>query len=195
MHLMTRALALFALSTVPALAASWTVDAGHSRVGFAIDHMMVSTVRGEFGTFSGTMEYDPANVAATKVTGLVTVSSVDTRDTKRDDHLKSADFFDVSKYTDMKFTSKSVKNITDADFDLVGDLTIHGVTKEITLKVTKPKPEMKDPWGNVKTGLSATGTINRKDFGLTWNTALDGGGYIIGDNVALQLDIELAKNK
>lgn len=195
MQLLTRSIALFALSTLPALAATWTVDAGHSRVGFAIDHMMVSTVRGEFGTFSGTMEYDPANVAATKVSGVVTVSSVDTRDTKRDEHLKSPDFFDTTKYTEMKFVSKSVKNITDADFDLVGDLTIHGVTKEVTLKLTKPKPEMKDPWGTVKTGLSATGTINRKDFGLTWNTALDGGGYIIGETVTLQLDIELAKSK
>jgi polyisoprenoid-binding protein YceI len=186
------ALALLAFSA-PSFAASYTVDAGHSRVGFAVSHMMVSTVRGEFGTFSGTVEYDPANVGATKVEGKVTVASVDTRDTKRDEHLKAPDFFDAAKFPEMTFKSKAVKNITDTTFDVVGDLTIHGVTKEVTLKVNKLAADRKDPWGNTKSGTRAVATINRQDFGMTWNKALDGGGYIVGDEVTIEIDAELTR--
>lgn len=187
-----RALALFALST-PAFAASYTVDPSHTRVGFSVAHMMVSTVRGEFGTVAGTVEWDPANVAATKVDAKVTVTSVDTRDAKRDDHLRSPDFFDIAKFPEATFKSKSVKNITATTFDLVGDLTIHGVTKEVTFTVNKLPAERKDPWGNLKTGTRATTVINRKDFGMVWNKDLDGGGYIVGDEVSLELDVELLK--
>lgn len=194
MSLSSRAAFVFLLGSSPAFAAGWTVDPSHSHVGFAIDHMMVSTVRGEFGTFTGTMDYDAANVGATKISGTVTISSVATGDTKRDDHLKSADFFDATKYATMTFTSTKVDNITDKSFDVTGDLSMHGVTKSVKLTVTKPKGEMKDPWGNIKTGVSATATINRQDFGLTWNKALDGGGYIVGDTVTIQLDMELKKN-
>jgi polyisoprenoid-binding protein YceI len=192
-----RPLALLALvgATAPAFAASYSVDPAHSRVGFSVTHMMVSTVRGDFGTASGTVEWDPANVKATKVDARVGVTSVDTRDQKRDDHLRSPDFFDAAKFPEMTFKSKSVKNIGKDTFDLVGDLTIHGVTKEVTLTVKNLPEARKDPWGNMKTGTHATGTINRQDFGMTWNNALDGGGYIVGDDVAIELDIELALNK
>lgn len=186
-------LALSLLTTLPAWAASYTIDASHSRVGFSITHMTVSTVRGEFGTFSGTIEYDPNNVAATKVSGKVTVSAIDTRDVKRDEHLVSADFFDAAKFPEMSFVSTSVKNITADGFELVGNLTIHGVTKEVTFKVKKISAEVKDPWGNTKAGTSATAVINRQDFGLTWNKALDSGGYIIGDEVTIELDLELVR--
>jgi len=155
--------------------------------------MTVSTVRGEFGSFSGTVEYDPNNVAATKVSGKVTVSSVSTRDVDRDKHLVSPDFFDATKYAEMTFTSTAVKNITATDFDLVGNLTIHGVTKEVTFKMKKPTGEVKDPWGNYKAGTSATTTINRQDFGMVWNKSLDSGGYIVGDQVMIELDIELVR--
>ncbi|MDP2311956.1 MAG: YceI family protein [Pseudomonadota bacterium] len=192
-----RPLALLGLlaSSSSAFAATYDVDPSHSRVGFSVTHMMVSTVRGEFGTVAGTVDWDPANVAATKVNATVGVVSVDTRDAKRDEHLRSADFFDASKFAEMKFVSKSVKNITPEGFDLVGDLTIRGVTKETTFKVKTLPGDRKDPWGNMKTGTRATATINRQDFGVKWNTAIDGGGYIVGDEVAIELDVELARKK
>lgn len=188
--------ALFLAATLApgaASAATYQVDSSHTRVGFAVTHMMVSTVRGEFGTFSGTVEYDPKNVAATKVSGKVTVSSVDTRDGKRDDHLRSADFFDAVGFPEMTFTSKAVKNVTPQGFDLVGDLTIRGVTKEVTLKVAAFSPEYKDPWGNYKVGTRATTVINRKDFGVNWNANLDQGGVVVGDEVTIELDVELGR--
>jgi len=186
------ALASFA---APAFAASYTVDAEHSRVGFSVTHMTVSTVRGEFGTVTGAVEYDPANITATKVTATVGIASVDTRDQKRDDHLKSPDFFDATKFPDMTFTSTSVKNVKKDSFDLVGKLTIRGVTKDVTFNVKTFSPEVKDPWGNTKIGTSATAKINRQDFGVSWNSTLDSGGYVVGDEVDIQLDIEMSKNK
>lgn len=195
--LFIRPLALLALLTTAssAFAATYDVDPTHTRVGFSVTHMMVSTVRGEFGVVSGTVEWDPANVAATKVNATVGVNSVDTRDPKRDEHLRSADFFDIAKFADMTLKSKSVKNITPEGFDLVGDLTIRGITKEVTFKVKTLPGDRKDPWGNMKTGTRATATINRQDFGMKWNTAIDGGGYIVGDEVTIELDIELARRK
>lgn len=186
------ALALLSVAT-PALAATYTVDASHTRVGFSVTHMTVSTVRGEFGTVSGTVDYDPANIAATKVNAKVAITSVDTREPKRDDHLRSPDFFDAAQFPEMTFVSKSVKNVKKGAFDLVGDLTIRGVTKEVTLKVSPFTAEVKDPWGNLKVGTRATATINRQDFGVSWNKALDTGGYIVGDDVTIELDIELGR--
>ena len=136
-----------------------------------------------------------SSIAATKVNATVGVNSVDTRDPKRDEHLRSADFFDIAKFADMTLKSKSVKNITPEGFDLVGDLTIRGITKEVTFKVKTLPGDRKDPWGNMKTGTRATATINRQDFGMKWNTAIDGGGYIVGDEVTIELDIELARRK
>lgn len=177
----------------PAFAASYTLDAGHTRVGFAVTHMTVSTVRGEFTSVSGTVDYDPANLAATKVSAKVGATSISTRDTDRDDHLRSPDFFDVAKYADLSFVSTAVKNPTAQGFDLVGNLTIHGVTKEVTFHVKPFSPEVKDPWGNLKVGTSATTVINRKDFGLVWNKQLDSGGYIVGDEVTIDLDVEMGR--
>lgn len=185
-------LPLLALST-SAFAATYTVDASHSRVGFSVSHMMVSTVRGEFGVVSGTVNWDPAKPAATTVEATVGVTSVDTRDAKRDEHLRSPDFFDIATFPEMKFTSKAVKNVKKDTFDLVGDLTIRGVTKEVTFKVNTLPAERKDPWGNFKTGTRAVATINRQDYGVTWNTALDGGGVIVGDQVTIELDVELGR--
>lgn len=192
---MLRSAALVAalLGAAPALAATYAVDGSHSQVGFSVSHLMVSTVRGSFGVVAGTVEYDPKNVAATKVDATITVTSVDTNEPKRDDHLRSADFFDIAQFPEMKFVSKQVKNVKKDTFDLVGDLTIRGVTKPVTLTVKTFAPEVKDPWGNVKTGTRATGVINRQDFGLSWNKALDGGGYVVGDEVALELEVELAR--
>ncbi len=177
----------------PALAATYEVDAAHSHVGFSVSHMMVSTVRGEFATVSGTVQYDPANIGATAVAATVAVASVNTRDAKRDAHLRSSDFFDAAKFGDMKFTSSSVKNVTSEGFDVVGNLTIRGVTKEVTFKVKSLPADRKDPWGNHKTGTRATATINRMHFGVAWNSALEGGGYIVGNDVTIELDLELLR--
>jgi polyisoprenoid-binding protein YceI len=179
--------------SLPAFAATYEVDPVHSQVGFSVTHMTVSTVRGVFGKVTGTVEYDAANVAATKVNGTVTIDSVDTNNADRDKHLVSPDFFDAAKFPSMTFTSKAVKNVTKTTFDLVGDLTIRGVTKEVTFKVNRLAPDMKDPWGNVKSGTIATTTINRQDFGVAWNTKLDQGGYVVGDDVAISLELELLK--
>jgi polyisoprenoid-binding protein YceI len=178
-----------------AFAGDYTVDSAHSRVGFSITHLTVSTVHGSFGAASGTVSYDPKNVAATKINAKVTVGSINTVDEKRDGHLKSPDFFDAAKFPEMTFVSKAVKNITPQTFDVVGDLTIHGVTKETTLHVNTLSPEVKDPWGNVKIGTHAEGSLNRKDFGLVWNQTLETGGLLVGEDVKIELDIEMTKAK
>lgn len=189
------ALALFGALSASANAATYTIDAAHSHAGFAVEHMMVSKVRGSFSDISGTIELDPNNLSATKANATIKVVSIDTRNTKRDDHLKSADFFDAEKFTTIDFKSKSVKNATKTGFQLVGDLTIHGVTREVTLDVTGGTTELKDPWGNVKIGLAGTTTINRKDFGLVWNQTLEAGGMLVGEQVEIALEIEAAKAK
>jgi polyisoprenoid-binding protein YceI len=142
---------------------------------------------------TGTVEYDLENVAATRVNATIGVTSVDTREPKRDEHLRSGDFFDAAKFPTMTFASKAVKNASDKGFDLVGDLTMRGVTQEVTLRVAPFTAEYKDPWGNIKIGTSATGSINRQDFGIRWNKALDGGGYILSDDVRIELDVELGR--
>jgi polyisoprenoid-binding protein YceI len=188
-------IALLAFASAPAAAATWTIDPAHTYAGFAVEHMMVSKVRGAFSDVSGTIELDPANLAATKAKATIQVVSVDTRNDKRDEHLRSPDFFDASKFATIEFQSKSVKNVTKTGFQLVGDLTIRGVTKEVTLDVVGGTTEHKDPWGNVKMGLSATTKLNRKDFGLVWNQTLEAGGMLVGETVEITLDIEAAKAK
>ncbi len=184
---------LLSLAT-PAFAASYTVDPVHSRVGFSVAHMTVSSVKGEFGTFNGTMEWDPKNVAATKAEGTVTIGSVNTREAKRDDHLRSADFFDAVKFPEMKFVSTGVQNIKPEGFDLVGNLTIRGVTKPVTFKVKTLAPDAKDPfYGTIKTGTTATAVIDRQAFGVSFSKALETGGLLVGNDVTIELDLELNK--
>jgi polyisoprenoid-binding protein YceI len=185
--------ALFLMFSAPALAATYEVDAAHSQVGFSVSHMMVSKVRGHFGTVTGVVEYDPANVAATKVNGKVGIASVDTANADRDKHLVSPDFFDVAKFPEMTFVSKGVRNVTATTFDLVGDLTLRGVTREVVFRVNKLAADVKDPWGNTKSGTTATTVLNRQDFGVAWNTKLDTGGYVVGDEVAVTLELELTR--
>lgn len=185
--------ALLLATLAPAHAASYEVDASHSHIGFAVVHMTISTVRGEFGTVSGKIDYDEKNVGATKVTATVGVSSVDTRDAKRDAHLQTADFFDAGTYPNMTFTSKAVKNASATGLDLVGDLTIRGVTKEVTFHLDPFSAEVKDPWGNTKRAAHATATINRQDFGVNFGAVLDNGGYVVANEVAIELDIEMKK--
>lgn len=192
---MTRMLALGLLLAAPltADAATWQIDAAHSRAGFSVRHMMVSWVKGYFGDLSGTVEYDPANPTATTADVTIQVTSINTGNDDRDAHLRNEDFFHVEAYPTMTFVGKSVRNATESGFELVGDLTIRGVTKEVVLDVTDLTPEVTDPWGNVKMGGSASTTINRQDFGVSYNSTLDQGGLLVGDNVKIEIDVELNK--
>ncbi len=174
----------------PALtAAEWRIDPNHSAAQFAVKHMTVSTVRGHFGKMTGTVDYDPANPTAAKVQAEVDVSSVDTRNAKRDDHIRSPDFFDAAKYPTMTFKSTRVEQSGDR-LKLIGNLTIRGVTREVTFDLDGPVPPV-DTGRGPRTGATATTTINRKDFGMTWNRMIEAGGVTVGDEVILTIDVEL----
>jgi polyisoprenoid-binding protein YceI len=171
---------------------TYQIDAAHSHVQFSVRHLMVSNVRGTFSGVTGTVSYDPDKPAETTIDATIDVNSVNTNDEKRDGHLKSADFFDVAQYPTMVFKSKVVEAGTD-QHKVIGDLTLHGVTKEVSLLVEEVSGESKDPWGNIKIGASVKGKIKRSDFGLVWNAALETGGVVIGDDVKLEFDIEFLK--
>jgi polyisoprenoid-binding protein YceI len=154
---------------------------------------MVSNVRGEFSGVSGTVVFDAEDAANSKVDAAIDATTIQTRDSQRDQHLKSADFFDVEKFPKITFVSKKVVPIGDGEWRVVGDLTIHGVTKEVALDVEGPTPEVKDPWGNIKIGASAATRLDRRDFGLVFNMALEAGGVMVGDQVAIELELELTR--
>jgi polyisoprenoid-binding protein YceI len=177
------------------LSAEWKVDPNHSTAGFAVRHMMVSTVRGSFSGLKGTVDYDPANLESAKANLTIDATTVDTRNENRDKDLKSPKFFDVEKYPTITFVSKRVVPQGQGKFQLVGDMTMHGVTKEVTFSVEGPMPAVKDAKGNLHSGASATTKINRKDFGLTWSGPLEGGGVTVGDDVDLTVEIEMTQAK
>lgn len=176
--------------TLPA----WDIDSAHSRAAFSVRHLGISNVTGEFTKVTGTALYDGKDVGTASVQALIDVSTINTREAKRDEHLKSADFFDAAKYPTITFKSRRLRPTMTGKFQLTGDLTIHGVTKTVVLagEVTKT---VKDPWGNTRFGASASGQINRQDFGLTWNKTMDSGGVVVGDEVTLTLDVELVQKK
>ena len=171
---------------------TWTIDSAHSAAEFAVKHLMIATVKGHFADVAGTVVLDEADPTKSKVTVSIGVASVDTRDAKRDGHLKSPDFFDVEKFPAITFASRKLSGRVDGEFTLVGDLTIHGVTREVALKV-ESAGRAKDPWGGERAGFAATTKINRKDFGLTWNVALETGGVLVGDEVKIAIEVELVK--
>lgn len=182
-----------ALVALPGLRAEeYKIDGAHSRAQFSVRHLMVSNVRGEFGKLSGSVVYDEKNPAATRVEASIDVATINTAEPKRDAHLKSADFFDVAKYPAMTFKSTSVSR-TAAGLAVKGDLTLHGVTREVLLALEGPSGEMKDPWGMLRRGATATTKINRKDFGLAWNQALEAGGVMVGEEVSITIDIEAVR--
>jgi polyisoprenoid-binding protein YceI len=185
------AIVLAALA-LPALAADYSIDSAHSAAQFSVRHLMVSNVRGEFSKLTGKVVYDDARPAATTVEASVDVSTVSTREPQRDTHLKSPDFFDVAKYPSFTFKSTSVKK-TSQGLDVTGELTIHGISKPVVLHVSGITREIKDPFGLLRRGATATTVINRKDFGMTWNKNLDGGGVVVGDEVTITLDIEVTR--
>lgn len=170
---------------------TWNMDPAHSSVAFVVRHMVFTKVRGTFQTWSGTLTLDDENLANSKVQVEIDVGSIDTREEKRDAHLRSADFFEVEKFPKMTFASKRVEG-GPSTFQVVGDLTLHGVTKEVTLEVER-EGLGKDPWGNERAGFSAKGQINRGDFGLKWNQALETGGVLVSEKVEIQIEISAVK--
>lgn len=172
---------------------NWNIDPTHSSASFKVKHMMISDVRGSFRDLQGTVAIDESNLANSQVDITIVATSIDTGIKKRDDHLRSADFFDVAKYPNLIFSSKQIRNIKNDKFELVGDLTLHGVTKEVVLNVAGPTVEAKDPWGNIRRAANATTKINRKDFGLGWNAALETGGVLVGEEILIELDIQFIK--
>jgi polyisoprenoid-binding protein YceI len=170
----------------------WAIDTDHSSVDFSIRHMMIANVKGTFHNFSAVVEADVTDLSDAAIDFKIELSSIDTRNKDRDAHLVSADFFDVEKYPEMTFRSTDIKKNGEGEYDVIGDLTIHGITKPETFSVTF-EGQGKDPWGNEKVGFSANGTINRADYGLTWNSALETGGVLVGDKVKVSLQIEASK--
>lgn len=174
-------------------AAVYTIDASHSSVGFKIRHFMVAYVRGGFSGISGDVIFDPANPANTKINAAIDVTTLHTHDAKRDGDIKAEKFLDAEHHPTMTFVSKSVVPDGKNEWKVTGDLTLRGVTKEITLDVDSAGVESKDPWGKIRTGASAECVIKRGDFGLTFNAPLEAGGFILGDDVHVHLEIELIK--
>jgi polyisoprenoid-binding protein YceI len=172
---------------------TYEIDPAHSSAQFSVRHMMITNVRGGFSSVKGTVVYDSENPAASTVEATIDVSTIATLDAQRDAHLKSADFLDVDNHPHITFKSKSVVVEGTDEAKVTGDLTIHGVTKEVVLKVEGPSQEGKDPWGNIRIGASATTKIKRSDFGLTWNAALETGGIMVGDDLKIELDVQMIK--
>lgn len=170
----------------------WALDAGHSSVDFSVKHMMIANVKGTFKDFDATIEADPTDLTTANIEFSVETASVDTRNNDRDAHLRSGDFFDVENHPKMTFKSTSITKNDDGEYDVTGDLTIKGTTKPQTFSVTF-EGSGKDPWGNEKAGFSVEGSINRSDYGLTWNAALETGGVLVGDKVKISLDVQAAR--
>lgn len=170
---------------------TWKIDPAHTHVEFAVKHMMIATVKGRFSEVTGEIQLDEGTLPNSKVNIDINVASIDTREPQRDAHLRSADFFDVEKSSKMTFRGRAIEGPLD-EFKLTGDLTIHGITRPVTFDVTH-EGRGKDPWGGARIGFSATGKIKRSDFGLTWNAALETGGFLVGDDVKISIDVEAVK--
>jgi polyisoprenoid-binding protein YceI len=178
-------------TTAPARVSTWDIDPSHSAAHFSVRHMMVSTVRGEFGKLTGSVTLDPADVTRWSVQASIDATSINTREPQRDAHLRSPDFFDVERFPTIDFRSTKIVRTGPDTYELTGQLTLHGVTREITLSVESDGVETKDPYGKLRRGASATGKLNRKDFGLNWNQTLEAGGILVGEEVKISIDVEL----
>ncbi len=170
----------------------WVLDASHSELEFKVKHLMISNVKGEFKKFDASIEGDLTSLTEAKINVKVDASSIHTNEEKRDEHLRSGDFFDVEQFKDITFVNTSILKKSDDEFDLTGDLTLKGVTKPVTLKV-EFGGVIKDPWGNDKAAFSFAGDLNRKDFGLNWNAALEAGGVLVGEVVKISGEVQFAK--
>lgn len=172
---------------------TWNVDTAHATAEFKVKHMMIANVKGHFSKVTGVLHHHETDPRKSRVEALIEASSIETRDPQRDAHLKSADFLHVEQFPTLLFKSTDIKVAGDGELKVEGDLTIRGVTRAVTFAVEGPTPETKDPWGNSRIAISATVKINRKDFGLTWNAALEAGGFLVGDEVTITLDVEFIK--
>ena len=193
----TRAMLTAAILALPSLATAtqWNIDADHSNVGFSVSHLMVSHVKGNFNKYSGIVDLNDKDITKSTVNVTIDAASVNTNVQKRDEHLKSPDFFGVAKYPTLTFVSKKWTRASKGALKVTGDLTIHGITKPVVLNVAPFSKESKDPWGNLRRGTSASTTINRKDYGLVWNQALETGGVAVGEEVNISLDVEMIKSQ
>jgi len=172
---------------------TWKIDPAHSSADFKVKHMMISHVKGSFAGITGTLTEHATDASLSSIDASVDVTTINTGDAQRDGHLKSPDFFDAEKFPTMTFKSTQVTRKGEGEYAVTGDFTIHGVTKPVTFAVEGPSAPGKDPWGNTRIGLSATTKINRKDFGLSWNSALETGGVLVGEDVIITLDVQFIK--
>jgi polyisoprenoid-binding protein YceI len=173
---------------------TWNIDTSHSAVHFTVRHLVIAKVRGVFGTFSGQIQLDPDDLSKSSVKVEIDAASIDTKEEKRDAHLRSADFLDVENHPKLTFVSKRVEAAGGKISKAIGDLTLHGVTKEVTLEI-EDSGRAKDPWGNEKAAFEAKTRINRTDFGLKWNAALETGGVLVGEHVDISIDVEAVAAK
>lgn len=184
--------------TIPPPAASsalthWAIDPSHTTLGFSLAHLVIARVRGEFGKVSGLLALDEVDPARSSIEATVDVASINTRDDARDAHLRSADFFDTARFPTATFKSTHITRAREGVFTVDGELSLHGVTGALTLEVVGLEQEVTDPWGNTKRAATATGTLRRKDFGITWNKTLDKGSLALGDDVQLSFELEFTK--
>ncbi len=172
---------------------TWQIDPAHTAASFAVKHLMISTVRGEFKGVTGTVNWDDQDITKSTVDVTIDAKTVDTSEPQRDKDLKSDKFFDVEKYPTITFKSKKVEQVSAGKLKVTGELTIHGITKEAVLDVEGPSASVKDPWGNTRVAISATTKVNRQDYGVKWNANIDGGGVVVGDDVNITIDMEMIK--
>jgi len=197
-HLLTRitlgaTLAALVAVSSPAAATTWQIDSKHTAAGFAVKHLMISTVRGQFKGVTGTVTVDDQDVSKSVVDVTIDATTVDTGEQMRDKDLKSDHFFDVANYPTLTFKSKKVEQVSAGRLKVTGDLTIHGVTRQVVLDVEGPSPPIKDPQGNTRVAINATSKVNRQDFGVKWNANIDGGGVVVSDEVSITIDVEMIK--
>jgi polyisoprenoid-binding protein YceI len=172
---------------------TWNIDPVHTVAEFKVRHMMISNVKGQFTSITGKLTLDETDITKSRMEASADANSINTREPQRDTHLKSADFFDVEKFPTLSFRSTRITRVADGDLSVEGDLTMHGVTRKASFAVEGPTEAAQDPWGNTRIGLSATTKVDRKDFGLIWNAALETGGILVGDDVTITLDVEFVK--
>jgi polyisoprenoid-binding protein YceI len=181
------------LATPQTAVSTWNIDPVHSVAEFKVKHMMISNVKGHFAKVSGTLTLDETDLAKSRIEALIEAASIETRDAQRDTHLRSADFLHVEKFPTLSFKSTRIAVVRDGELAVEGDLTIRGVTRKAIFSVEGPTPPAKDPWGNTRVAVSATTKINRKDYGLTWNAALETGGILVGEEVTITIEAEFVK--
>jgi polyisoprenoid-binding protein YceI len=179
----------------PAATATWQIDPAHTAAGFSVRHMMIATVRGQFKGVTGTVLWDDQDSNNSTVDVTIDANTVDTGEPKRDADLKSANFFDVKNYPTITFKSTKIEKISAGKMKVTGNLTVHGVTKQVVLDVEGPSGAVKDPWGNTRVALNASTTINRLDYGVKWNAKMDSGGMVVGDDVNVNIDLEMTKKE